>query len=444
MDYEVAEQKVNFRLGKGDSRVVVTVENTEEKIALWESVGVRAFGEVVSGQAPVRSSIEKQFGHAQKQCKQIGSVKGTPGVGPLMRADPATIRRAIIIRCLPSRLHDMGALLHWSKSNAQDSDYSTSFMKCPHGSNFGTRSAINSSNSPSLLARTPSMLHHRGRQVEDDSTKGAAVVVLAGSSSRKFTPGEQVNVGGLPESSGGSESVLGSRRNLLLEMPFVPVDELLPIQLSQQSLKSLEPLLVFSSPLSSQLKLPTKKKVGLKALLHALSPKVSFLKSKGQLALSSPVTPVACEGGLLQHLDQLVADHGPPGCGLFLDDVAPIISPLARWTLSLASRPISPVGHVVTGASLDRNTGKGKRKLCSGWDDDPCEKRMGSPANFSSIHNVVPTTTNDDPALGEDDMVLADLKTQWKKLNVKKHKVLTEMKNELLVLLQSAKSELES
>ncbi|KAB1226575.1 hypothetical protein CJ030_MR1G016577 [Morella rubra] len=225
--------------------------------------------------------------HSAKQCKQIGSVKGTPSVGPLMRADPATIRRAIIICCLPSRLHDMGAFLHWPKSNAQDNDYSPSFMKCPQGSNFGTCSTINSSDSPFLLARSTSMLHQPRRQVEDDSHKGASVVGLAGSSSRKLTPREQVNVGGLPESPGGSKSVLGSRRNLLLEIPSVLVDELLPIQLSQHSPKSpgekgtapspnIEPVLVFSSPPSSQLEIPTKKKVGLKALSHALSPMVSF------------------------------------------------------------------------------------------------------------------------------------------------------------------------
>ncbi|KAB1226574.1 hypothetical protein CJ030_MR1G016576 [Morella rubra] len=96
------------------------------------------------------------------------------------------------------------------------------------------------------------------------------------------------------------------------------------------------------------------------------------------------------------------------------------------------------------GASLDRNIGKGKQKLRSGLDDDPHEKRMGSLATFCFIHNVVPTTTIDDLALEEEDMVLADLKTQRKKLNVKKHKVLTEMKTELLVLLQLAESELES
>lgn len=41
-----------------------------------------------------------------------------------------------------------------------------------------------------------------------------------------------------------------------------------------------------------------------------------------------------------------------------------------------------------------------------------------------------------------DDVILADLKLQRKKLNVKKHKVLTAMQTELLVLLQSAESKL--
>ncbi|KAB1219963.1 hypothetical protein CJ030_MR3G022803 [Morella rubra] len=76
---KLLNKKGTLGWAKGDSRVVVT-ENTEENIViefvgrlgswvarkitislwvLWVSVGVRAFGEVVSGQAPVRSSIEK-------------------------------------------------------------------------------------------------------------------------------------------------------------------------------------------------------------------------------------------------------------------------------------------------------------------------------------------------------------------------------------------------
>lgn len=56
---------------------------------------------------------------------------------------------------------------------------------------------------------------------------------------------------------------------------------------------------------------------------------------------------------------------------------------------------------------------------------------------------VCPVVITDSYLLDEDDLVLADLKVQRKKLNVKKHKVLSEIQNELLVLLQPAESELE-
>lgn len=56
----------------------------------------------------------------------------------------------------------------------------------------------------------------------------------------------------------------------------------------------------------------------------------------------------------------------------------------------------------------------------------------------------MPTSTLDNSPLEDDDVVLADLRNHRKKLHVKNPKVLTEMKNELLVLLQSAESELET
>ncbi|KAB1227796.1 hypothetical protein CJ030_MR1G017588 [Morella rubra] len=93
---------------KGDSRVVVT-ENTEENIViefvgrlgswvarkisisswvLWVSVGVRAFGEVVSGQAPVRSSIEKGLdGFPHSGYKDVCSISKSVGNFPSVTSE---------------------------------------------------------------------------------------------------------------------------------------------------------------------------------------------------------------------------------------------------------------------------------------------------------------------------------------------------------------------
>lgn len=74
------------------------------------------------------------------------------------------------------------------------------------------------------------------------------------------------------------------------------------------------------------------------------------------------------------------------------------------------------------------------------------KKKLSSPVGISftesmdSNHCLVPPPSLD--AL-DDDVVLVDLKLQQKKLNVKKHRVLTEMQNELMVLIQSAESELD-
>lgn len=125
---------------------------------------------------------------------------------------------------------------------------------------------------------------------QQDSSSGNSTAVVGrieGSSSRTLTPGERFNESGLPEPPVSSESALGSRRNLVLEMPSAPVEELMPIQLSQHSPKlpvekgtehfsTLGPALVFSSPPSSQIAISKKKKVGFKALSPTISPTVPF------------------------------------------------------------------------------------------------------------------------------------------------------------------------
>lgn len=112
-----------------------------------------------------------------------------------------------------------------------------------------------------------------------------------------------------------------------------------------------------------------------------------------------------------------------------------------------ASSPIpvessSPPLHLSIRLFQASGVDKGKRILVDAWEDSPRLKKVTSPVDFSFV-----STNESSPVQGslslvdEDDVVLADLKLQRKKLNIKKHKVLTEMQNELLVLLQSADSD---
>lgn len=93
------------------------------------------------------------------------------------------------------------------------------------------------------------------------------------------------------------------------------------------------------------------------------------------------------------------------------------------------------------GSSLDSH---GKRKLLDNWEDSPLGKKMSSSSGslFSPLSGppIILEAVHD--LFDEDDKMLAELKLQRKKLQVRKHWVISDMKKEFMLLLQAKKSEL--
>lgn len=85
---------------------------------------------------------------------------------------------------------------------------------------------------------------------------------------------------------------------------------------------------------------------------------------------------------------------------------------------------------------------KGKRKLLEAWENNPRSKKVRSPEGFSNaLYGASPINQSCLSLEDDDDVVLANLKLQRKKVHVKKHKVLTAMQNNLIALPQSAASD---
>ncbi|KAB1199884.1 hypothetical protein CJ030_MR0G010410 [Morella rubra] len=102
---------------------------------------------------------------------------------------------------------------------------------------------------------------------------------------------------------------------------------------------------------------------------------------------------------------------------------------------------LAPEGSPINLSQLSR-VDKRKKKLFDSEEECERVKKVSSPVGFSFLRNATPPQNLIPPSSlkdDDDDIVFADLKLHRRKMNVKKRKVLTEMQNELMMLLQSAK-----